>query len=69
MDMDKWEYQVVDFQQRLYKVGGPNFPSADEETKLLNEYGKDGWELVSVTQTLYEARRFHSAYLKRRASQ
>lgn len=33
--MERWEYKVVSLQQGRY-------------TEALNEYGRDGWELVSV---------------------
>jgi hypothetical protein len=33
--MQRWEYKVVSFQNGRY-------------TETLNEYGRDGWELISV---------------------
>jgi hypothetical protein len=40
--MQRWEYRVVSLRDGTY-------------TATLNEYGRDGWELVSVTSQLVEA--------------
>ena len=41
--MQRWEYKVVSLPSGLY-------------TKALNEYGRDGWELVSVASDVRDAR-------------
>lgn len=49
--MDKWEYKFVEF-----------YPD-DNGEQLLNDLGRDGWELIAVTRySRIEA----VAYLKRR---
>ncbi|MCW2976273.1 MAG: hypothetical protein JWM06_1554 [Actinomycetia bacterium] len=40
--MQRWEYRVVSLRDRQY-------------TAALNEFGRDGWELVSVTSEAVEA--------------
>ena len=40
--MQRWEYRVVSLRDGTY-------------TAALNEYGREGWELVSVTSQLQEA--------------
>ena len=40
--MQRWEYKVVSLRDRQY-------------TAALNEFGRDGWELVSVTSEAVEA--------------
>lgn len=40
--MQRWEYRVVSLRDRRYTVA-------------LNEFGRDGWELVSVTSEAVEA--------------
>src|SRR5258705_2679255 len=40
--MQRWEYRVVSLRDGTY-------------TATLNEYGRDGWELVSVTSQALEA--------------
>jgi len=40
--MQRWEYRVVSLREGHY-------------TETLNEYGRDGWELVSVTSDVAEA--------------
>jgi hypothetical protein len=40
--MQRWEYRVVSLRDGTY-------------TATLNEYGREGWELVSVTSQLPEA--------------
>jgi hypothetical protein len=40
--MQRWEYRVVSLADGTY-------------TASLNEYGREGWELVSVTSQLHEA--------------
>jgi hypothetical protein len=39
--MQRWEYRVVSLRDGHY-------------TKTLNEYGRDGWELVSVVSDVHE---------------
>jgi hypothetical protein len=39
--MQRWEYRVVSLRDGHY-------------TETLNEYGRDGWELVSVTSDVHE---------------
>ena len=40
--MQRWEYRVISLRDGTY-------------TTTLNEYGREGWELVSVTSQLHEA--------------
>lgn len=40
--MQRWEYRVVALREGHY-------------TETLNEYGRDGWELVSVASDVHEA--------------
>jgi hypothetical protein len=39
--MQRWEYRVVSLREGHY-------------TEMLNEYGRDGWELVSVASDVHE---------------
>ena len=41
--MQRWEYKVVSLEDGRY-------------TEVLNEYGRDGWELVSVAPDVHENR-------------
>ena len=46
MARQQWEYRI----DRVGDLGTPREPERREAmTKRLNEYGNDGWELVSVT--------------------
>ena len=63
--MTDWEYQVIDLYQKLFD-NTRKFPKADDETKLLNTYGKEGWELISVTEAIFENNILHKAYFKRK---
>ncbi len=69
--MDKWEYSVVDIEygQVFPNVGkvvkiyvNSNLLDSKDFYQALNELGKNGWELVSVT----ESRAYERFYLKRR---
>jgi hypothetical protein len=65
--MAVWEYRVVDLTDLGVHVGPKEI--AVEETGLLNSFGKDGWELVSVTETIStggsSSNHFHKAYFKK----
>jgi Domain of unknown function (DUF4177) len=50
--MPRWEYKVVQ-SKVLVGVGGSETSSDREREELLNRYGKDGWELVSVSVQSY----------------
>ncbi len=58
--MKKWEYKVVDLQIRQHGTLIDDHGIED----LLDSFGAEGWELVSVTevQTYHTS---HKAYLKR----
>ena len=48
--MDKWEYITVELEQTLVKGGFIQKAVHDTNayTKQLNEYGQQGWKLVST---------------------
>ena len=54
--MDKWEYLTIEIEQ---KVKGGTITKAVHDTraytKQLNEYGHQGWELVSIFHTTSQA--------------
>jgi len=54
----KWEYKVEDTQWRV----------TWELEKILNQLGKQGWELVSVTEHLIGVNRFNTYFFKRKTS-
>ncbi|HWV16842.1 MAG TPA: DUF4177 domain-containing protein [Cellvibrio sp.] len=43
----RWEYTVVNFTKRFFFSGRVN---AEQLEKTLNEWGREGWEVVSSTQ-------------------
>jgi hypothetical protein len=45
--MRRWQYKVVQTKV-LFSVGGSEFVEDTAREGLLNGYGQDGWELVSV---------------------
>ena len=53
--MKKWEYKILDIEKVFYTV------QAEERiTKLLNELGQEGWELIG-----YATFKLHKYVLKR----
>jgi hypothetical protein len=48
----QWQYKVVK-QRVLVGLGGPEPEEDPERTALLERYGRDGWELVSVVVQSY----------------
>ena len=65
--MDRWEYLVVDVNQAIHKPNENKLNDVNKITEVLNLYGKDGWELVSVTE--YQSHSgisvYYKAYFKR----
>ena len=47
-----YEYKVVEVREKM--IGGKM--SGDRLEKLLNEYGKQGWQLKSITSTEVKGR-------------
>ncbi|UCG95666.1 MAG: DUF4177 domain-containing protein [archaeon] len=41
--MDKWAYRVLTLKKKFFSAEDKNDPE-----KMLNDLGKEGWELVSV---------------------
>lgn len=50
--MRQWQYKVVK-QRVLVGLGAPEPEEDPERTALLERYGRDGWELVSVITQSY----------------
>lgn len=50
--MAAYEYRVVEVRERL--VGGKM--SGDKLEKILNEYGREGWQLKSITSVEVKGR-------------
>ncbi len=52
--MPKWEYMVVDHLYtealNLAKARKQKFPANEDYNQLLNSFGRDGWEIVRITQ-------------------
>lgn len=43
----KWEYKVLNWDEKITTI-----KKADNLEEALNDYGYDGWELVSITQQI-----------------
>jgi hypothetical protein len=43
----RWEYKTINFTKRSFFTGAIELDNFDTQ---LNELGREGWELVSVTQ-------------------
>jgi hypothetical protein len=66
--MKQWEYMVIPIKTRIRSehTDGALKPVIDDVQNDLNSLGREGWELVSVQDTiLQDGRRFTVAYLKR----
>jgi hypothetical protein len=50
--MQRWQYKVVQ-QKSLLSMGGSDAADEQQRETLLNAYGREGWELVSVTVQSY----------------
>jgi len=48
--MEKWEYKTVLLQKQTGALGATSW-KAEYFTEQLNEYGQQGWELVSQLST------------------
>jgi hypothetical protein len=45
--MRRWQYKVVQ-QKVLLGMGGPEAEEDRARQEILDQYGRDGWEMVSV---------------------
>ena len=66
--MQRWEYLDVAISKTKNRwiVDGKDAPQADvTRTAILNRYGDQGWELVSVTSWQGETGGGHTYYFKR----
>jgi hypothetical protein len=50
--MMRWSYKTVHFELKKEGLLGSAFLDESEVEQSLNEYGKAGWELVSVLETM-----------------
>ncbi|MBM9519898.1 DUF4177 domain-containing protein [Desulforhopalus vacuolatus] len=48
----RWSYKTVHYMMKKERLSGSTFLDEDEIETSLNEYGRAGWELVSVVETL-----------------
>lgn len=44
----RWEYKTLKYTKRSFFTSAVN---SEELEQVLNELGRDGWELVSINQT------------------
>ncbi|MES2674906.1 MAG: DUF4177 domain-containing protein [Pseudomonadota bacterium] len=44
----RWEYKTLKYTKRSFFTGAVD---AEELQQMLNDLGRDGWELVSINQT------------------
>ena len=66
--MPKWEYKVIPIKTRIHSniTEGTSKPVIEDVQNDLDNWGKEGWELVTVQDTtLLDGRRYTVAYLKR----
>ncbi len=70
--MQTWEYLDIAISKGKNKwiVDGKEVPDCDvSRVAILNKYGADGWELVSVTAWQGETGTGHTYYFKRPVSE
>jgi hypothetical protein len=48
----RWSYKTVHYELKKEGLLGSTFLDESEVEKSLNEYGKSGWELVSILETM-----------------
>ncbi len=48
----RWSYKTVHYELQKEGLLGSSFLDESEVEKSLNEYGKAGWELVSILETM-----------------